>query len=296
MVLILSGAGDGGGGPTPFPGPDPARSPAPTPRQAPRPPAAAPTRGAAATSTMRPAARLLLPSLLALLAHGKGPWRPAAERGRGRGSGVGREDRPWARLRASGCPARAPRSAGCAAPAPAGPGGARAPRAGSCRGSRHSRLAETSPLIISPDLMGFLCCNSSCPPLPTRTLALTRAPPRHTPGAWRAPGRVLAAGAGGPGAEATGRRVEDAGAARRPAFPSARQTSLDFAAGSEASRPHCGETRPDDGWPRSWDVAHLSLSWRCHAGHGTESTIPGGKVGGPGAPYRVPPSALSCSS
>lgn len=104
---------------------------------------------------------------------------------------MGREDCPWARLRESGCPAQAPRSAGCAAPAPAEPGGARAPRAGSCRGSRHSRLAKTSPLIISPDLMGFLCCNSSCHPLPARTLALTRALPRHTPGALRAPGRVL---------------------------------------------------------------------------------------------------------
>lgn len=86
VVLILSGAGDGGGGPTPFPGPDPARSPAPTPRRAPRPPAAAPTRGAAATNTMRPAGLLLLPSLLALLAHGKGPRRPAAERGARAGS------------------------------------------------------------------------------------------------------------------------------------------------------------------------------------------------------------------
>lgn len=108
--------------------------------------------------------------------------------------GMGREDRPWAQLCESGCPAQAPRSAGCAAPAPAEPaepGGARAPRAGSRRGSRHSRLAKTSPLIISPDLMGFLCCNSSCHPLPARTLALTRALPLHTPGSLRAPGRVL---------------------------------------------------------------------------------------------------------
>lgn len=86
MVLILSGAGGGGGGggPAPSTRQDPALSPAPTPRRAPRFPTVAPTRGAAATSTMRSVALLLLPSLLALLAHGKGPRRPVAGQGRGR--------------------------------------------------------------------------------------------------------------------------------------------------------------------------------------------------------------------
>lgn len=184
MVLILSGAGSGGGGgPAPSTRQDPALAPAPTPRRAPRFPAVAPTRGAAATGTMRSVALLLLPSLLALLAHGKGPRRPAAGRGRGRGPGGGKRG-PYRRpapciwlpsastaLRRLRWPPRRPSRAGRGLQP-----------AGSCRGSRHSRPAKTSPLIISPDLMGFLCCNSSRHPLPAHTHALTRALPRHTPG------------------------------------------------------------------------------------------------------------------
>lgn len=75
-------------------------------------------------------------------------------------------------------------------PAPTQPGGARAPRAGSCRGSRHPRPAETSPLIISPDLMGFLCCNSSRHPLPAhpRSPARYLAPLQASRGARARPG------------------------------------------------------------------------------------------------------------
>lgn len=185
MVLILSGAGGAAAAaPLPLPGRTPL-SPAPTPRRAPRFPAVAPTRGAAATGTMRSVALLLLPSLLALLAHGKGPRRPAAGRGRGRGRGPGGGKRgPYRRpasriwlpsastaLRRLRWPPRRPSRAGRGLQP-----------AGSCRGSRHSRPAKTSPLIISLDLMGFLCCNSSRHPLPSHTHALTRALPRHTPG------------------------------------------------------------------------------------------------------------------
>lgn len=171
-----------------------------------------------------------------------------------------REHRPGAQLRVSSCPAQAPRSAGCAAPAPAEPGGARAPRAGSCRGSRHSRPAKTSPLIIFPDLMGFLCCNSSCHPLPAHTLALTRALPRHTPGALGAPGRVL-------GERPQG--GEPGPSCWRPAVPPSLQPAKLLLTLSPVPGPLSSSPRrhgADGGWPWSWDVAHLPPSCRCHAG------------------------------
>lgn len=76
---------------------------------------------------MRPAALLLLPSLLALLAHGKGPRRPAA----GAGS-RGWEEKIVPELSSAYLAAQPGHRAPPAAltPAPAKPGGARAPRGG----------------------------------------------------------------------------------------------------------------------------------------------------------------------
>lgn len=178
---------------------------------------------------MRPAALLLLPSLLALLAHGKGPRRPATGTGRAR-TPRGRKAGPSQRLAPRvllSLPSTASRR--LLFPAPTQPGGARAPAAGSCRGSRHSLPAETSPLIISLDLMGFLCCNSSRHPLP----AHTRSPARYLAPLQASRG----AGARCGGAGDRGCRVRTVQlAARRSASPAVLQTSLDFAAESGAPR------------------------------------------------------------
>lgn len=90
--------------------------------------------------------------------------------------------------------------------------------------------------------MGFLCCNSSCHPLPAHTLALTRALPRHTPGAVGAPGRVLGERpqGGEPGLSCWRPAV--------PPSPAACQTSLDFASRSGASLVLTAEGRA--GWWR----------------------------------------------
>lgn len=137
-------------------------------------------------------------------------------------------------------------------PAPTQPGGARAPRAGSRRGSRHSRPAETSPLIISPDLMGFLCCNSSRHPLPAhrRSPARSLTPLQASRGARaRCGGRGWVAGRG------CGVRTVQL-AARRSVSPAGLQTSLDFAAysGSLVS----SLQRNWVGWWRDPGLGHLS--------------------------------------
>lgn len=221
MVLILSGAGGGsdGGGPAPSPaGPRSvprARAPA-----SPPPSRRGPAPGAATTNTMLPAALLLLPSLLALLAHGKGPWRPAAGRGRGQVPGwEGRAVRrpapriwPFRRLR---CP--------------------RTGRAGRGAGSAGGKLPRLPPFAPGRDLAfnhlpgsnGISLLQFITPP-PPRTHS--RAHPRATSPRSRE---------GGP------RAVRLDGPARRrgPAFPAALQTSLDFAAGSRGPRAPVAEGR-----------------------------------------------------
>ena len=139
MVLILSGAGGGCGH-------------APSPRQDPHP---SPAELPALPSRPRPGARPL-PAPCARQPCCSCPrcWRswltvrdPGVRRqdwGRGRVPGVGREDHPRAKLRASGCPAQAPRSAGCAAP--------RAGRAGRGTGSAGGKLPLLPPFAPGRDL------------------------------------------------------------------------------------------------------------------------------------------------
>lgn len=178
MVLILSGAGGGGDGPAALPGTNSA--PLPTPLRVPSPPAAAPIRGAAASSTMHPAALLLLPSLLALLAHGKGPRRPATGPGRAR-TPRGRKAGSGASLRASCCPFQTPRPADCAVPG--------ADPAGRGAGSTGGKLSRLPPFAPGRDLAfnhlpgsnGISLLQFITPP-PPRTHSLTRALPRSTPG------------------------------------------------------------------------------------------------------------------
>lgn len=186
MVLILSGAGGGGGGgggPAALLGTGSA-PPAPTPLPVPSPPTptAAPTRGAAASYTMRPAALLLLPSLLALLAHGKGPRASGHRTGAGADS-QGSESKtiPAPCSVRPVVPPQAPRPAGCAVPGadPAGRG------AGST-GGKPPRLPPFAPgrdLAFNhlPGSNGISLLQFITPP-PPRTHALTRALPRSTPG------------------------------------------------------------------------------------------------------------------
>lgn len=167
---------------------------------------------------------------------------------RGGVPGVGGKDHPGAQLRASDCPARHCAPPAALPPAPAEPGGARAPRAGSCRGSRHSRPAETSPLIISPDLMGFLCCNSSRPPSPrTHSRAHPRATSPHSRRLGE-PGRV-------PGGRAQGVESGPYWGGLRSRLPC---RPLNFARLCRPfrglSRPHCGGTGPNGGRTRGRDV------------------------------------------
>lgn len=282
MVLILSGAGGGCGH-------------APSPRQDPHP---SPAELPALPSRPRPGARPL-PALCARQTCCSCPrcWRswltvrdPGVRRQDWAGAGSrGWEERTIPALSSAHLATQPRHRAPPAAlpPAPAEPGGARAPRAGSCRCSRHSHPAETSPLIISPDLMGFFSGNSSRHPLPTYTHAFTRSLPLHTPGVW-----------------------ERWGACRGAEH---RAVSRDGPVGGPGSRLRC---RPPNFVRLCHPFRGLSLrrdgaGWRPDPDLGLRSplsalALPRGsrdleynsreKLGGSGDPYQAPHSALGCNS
>lgn len=161
--------------------------------------------------------------------------------------------------------------------------------AGSCRCSRHSHPAETSPLIISPDLMGFLSCNSSRHPLPAHTHAFTRALPLHTPWASRSVGvRVPGGGrhravnrdgpAGGPQSRLPCRPPNFVRLCRRFRGLSQRRDGARW------------RRDPELGLRPPLSALALPRRGRDLEYHSRE------KLEGPGDPYLAPCSALGCNS
>lgn len=241
---------------------------------------------------MCPVALLLLPSLLALLAHGKGHPASGGRTGAGAGAGswrVGREDCSRAQFRASGCPAQAPCSAGCSARC--------AGRAGRGAGSASGKLPLLPPFAPGRDLAfnhlsgsnGISLLQFITPPASPHTL--TRSPARCLSTLQASRSAPARAGGGGhramsPDRPAGGPRSRLP--CRPPNFVRLCRPFRGF------SHPYCGGTGPDGCRTWSWDL-NSPLS-ALVLPHGRRNLELQGKTRGAGDPYPLPHCGLGYSS